>query len=864
MKKTYLLDNTQREHVMTSLLKQYGSLRNLEFLSFSSWLEKQGKPGRDSLDLLHAKRILDQNKEQFELLRPMLDYPDTIRALWRLAKELHDYAIDAATLPEVTQKDHEVKRALALLHPLSTARSDLNNQLDTRQDIASLVLYPEAYTPFQHRLVQRLADKGATVLDFPVRIPADHHFYHGLNQRQECEACAQWLLNHSLDDAVIILCDPNEIHVLQTVFERYQIPLQSTLQQINPEASNFIKLYTYFSKPSLSGLLDILENQLLPLTSSLDFAAYIRRFDLDLNAITAPFNHVQALVNPILDPREYQALLRQEEQAEATRQELMVLLAVPAVPFRACVEGSYQLLCRIHPTMDLAVISTYLSTHMEILETLDHPEPLFFDQLKRLTSSQGPHEGIEVRDLHHLPVNGSRTILVLSANQAHFPGISLASGLIDETYLAQIEGYPPMSERIQQQTRYLHHLYTLSDTLVISFVDGDYQGKSRDVAYEAEEAMRPYTTLERWPLIQHSQIIPQMNHQLTPETAHALFFKDNILKGSISRFETFFSCPFRFFLNYGLGLDDLDDTHFETRILGTVQHALMQALTTTYNKAYPNVSDSVLETLIDPFIQRLIDLYPKRKPHYLYVKTTLMASMRDTLDFLKGYEEKVEFKPAYSEWHFDHPDLGEKLKALHLTGIVDRIDSTEDGFILIDYKSSAHDLKEDSVKAGEQLQLLTYGWIVEKLLGKPVYGVYYLNLKEPRLSGSYASFSSTKGLVYQSEDNLEATWISKRRFSGWTFHSLNGLLHDPIYIKGFKLSKSNEVESPLMNADRIKTLLEELYRYLLDELASGRIPVDPADEHCRYCHYQSICHVLSPYKKSEPLLMKDVSLKESH
>lgn len=68
--------------------------------------------------------------------------------------------------------------------------------------------------------------------------------------------------------------------------------------------------------------------------------------------------------------------------------------------------------------------------------------------------------------------------------------------------------------------------------------------------------------------------------------------------------------------------------------------------------------------------------------------------------------------------------------------LFDRIDTCLNDLRILDYKSSAKTLSEARVKAGLQLQLLTYLIIAVRKLGLQPAGAYYCSLKNETISVS--------------------------------------------------------------------------------------------------------------------------------
>ena len=198
------------------------------------------------------------------------------------------------------------------------------------------------------------------------------------------------------------------------------------------------------------------------------------------------------------------------------------------------------------------------------------------------------------------------------------------------------------------------------------------------------------------------------------------------IKGSVTRFETFAGCPYRFFLQYGLRLNERYDFRVSSADRGTVIHNAMHNL---YNKmtasgvTWRTVGEDDLKKLGGDAFDEEGKLYCDDKFHQSMRTSYKLKRMRriflNTIGYMRSQMKAGDFDQAESEWTFDEtiaPSVTkiplDNQREISLTGRVDRIDRcVDDGttFVkILDYKNSSRELDLSKVYYSLELQLLTY------------------------------------------------------------------------------------------------------------------------------------------------------------
>ena len=197
------------------------------------------------------------------------------------------------------------------------------------------------------------------------------------------------------------------------------------------------------------------------------------------------------------------------------------------------------------------------------------------------------------------------------------------------------------------------------------------------------------------------------------------------IRGSISRFESFASCPMRQYLSYGLGLSERETGDFDNMKRGQVAHDAMETygrLIVGIGKNYTDITDAERESLIDKAIDEAIkninDAELKESKRKEYLINTVRKILLRTTEQLKNNAIQSGYTPKKNECKFILSKDGNERIALDngrsmlFTGKIDRLDTKETddtiSYRVVDYKSSPRELKLEKVYEGLTIQLITY------------------------------------------------------------------------------------------------------------------------------------------------------------
>lgn len=852
--KIIIAEPYQKNNILHTIANQQeGIVTDVQVLSLSTAMnEDRDDP---TAVLLQLKETLSQQQNSFPIYRDMLKYPAFLKEVLSFGRECLLWGIQKTDLPADNDNEKELQKILAAVFSLNLAEKKIYaNHASimaelTEQDIT---LWPAFYNQeYQYEIFQQLAKK------FPVtKVPQTPKQFlrYGLNTRQEIEAVAQQICRTNQPCNVILTNYSVQYPVLKQVFERYGIPFSCISEETTLHIPHiFAALCTFGWKK--------------------DKASFLQTLKLNAYVSCCPLYLIDYLDQRMTDvslPKQIAAVVQQSpfvKEAAAYQQ-----LDDAVTDYMTKIQEDYDLLLSSSTPADIFMHayhvlqkSSYLKEKNELragmiirntlqasLPILTETEvPFLIETIDAMHSSASINltDFCMVTDLHH-PVCTRQISYVLGCSGRNYPGFPAMRGLFDESYVARTKKYPTLTVR---HTSYMEQLSWIANSaskeLYYSYAANDYAGHEIELALEVESLFPPKSAM-KWQLDVLRQK-PPLDHVLTPETAKVLFTKDNVISGSISTIERYFNCPYAYYIQSGLNVRGPQLKANDAASIGSIQHSFLENGVKQYQKTYPKITEKEIYTFLEPYFDTLKITHPNETERLTVTEERMVQGLQTSLLFLADMEANTSFTPAMTEQAFKE----EIVDGVLLRGVIDRIDTCNDLIRVLDYKSSSHKLQEKNVKAGQSLQLLSYLIIAQKMTGKKPLGAYYFSLKDAGFAVEAASIShNVVRDVPLSEDLLKERFIKERRLCGWTFDD-----------RSVELDQDNKHivnGTKLMDYDLAKKCMEEIYAYFQQHLLNGRIPLSPVDGACAFCDYPSICRFAGAYRPLEPLVMKDVSLKQ--
>lgn len=364
----------------------------------------------------------------------------------------------------------------------------------------------------------------------------------------------------------------------------------------------------------------------------------------------------------------------------------------------------------------------------------------------------------------------------------------------------------------------------------------------------------------------------------------------NKLNTSVSQLERYRSCPFSYYLQYGLKLKEKEELKIQSFNTGSFMHETIDEFF-EYVREEQILLTQIEEDKIKEIVSQIIDKNLNLSKNYIFTAT---AKYKVLVKRLKRIVSKAlkyiietliysDFDIEGTEIEFNkkgkYPPIVLELdngKKVEITGKIDRIDTadSDDGKYLriIDYKSSSKNIDLNEVYAGLQIQLLTYTDAICKAEDIMPAGVFYFSLLEQMI----------KADKKVSDEEIENMIRKNFRMKGLILADVkiikmndNTLKTGSSKIVPAAITQSgtvNEKWTNGVNKEQFKILQDYIDKTIKDiskEILSGKIDLKPYNKKgktpCEYCSYKSICGFNTKqngnqynyiYKKSKDDLIK--------
>ena len=263
---------------------------------------------------------------------------------------------------------------------------------------------------------------------------------------------------------------------------------------------------------------------------------------------------------------------------------------------------------------------------------------------------------------------------------------------------------------------------------------------------------------------------------ITPDQAARLYQSRAM---SISRVETFGSCPWRHLLQYGLDLFPTATYVFERNEQGTFNHDVIKMFLDEAMKLpeWPDISEHQQNVLLNRILRERVKQWEggilRSDIVHRFQGVSIIHGVRTSIaSLMRSFQQKPHFLPMAAEVPFGMPDVKSAFNlppisittadgaVIAFSGRIDRIDKLvlPDGktyFMIVDNKMSSRDVKQNSIIAGLQLQLPLYIRAAQNgLNGYEAAGGLYQPVKDVLVDGDDAG-----KIIAQIDKDLQTSGI---------------------------------------------------------------------------------------------------------
>lgn len=319
---------------------------------------------------------------------------------------------------------------------------------------------------------------------------------------------------------------------------------------------------------------------------------------------------------------------------------------------------------------------------------------------------------------------------------------------------------------------------------------------------------------------------------------------------SASQFECYFNCPFKHYANYVLKLRRREEAKLEVSDLGTYLHAIAEQYFTDPKccEYTPDEQRVIVYEIYDKLCQENKKLaILTSQPTGMSLKNKITSRAWFMIQKLTQKMQYTKFRPYACEKKFGFGEEGDLPavaidngnRVINIKGIIDRIDTYQDKFFVIDYKSKSHiDFKPKNVLFGDRIQMLIYIMAVATQDSFTPAGMFYVLMNDKYVNPKDDAEKRFRyvGYVDASEDNIAD--LDNRLTQDADVKSDLFDLKRTVSAKGSKLSgsilTSKEIEA---TCDYVKKLIAKAAK----EIDEGYAEPKPLKDGCKYCDYKNMC-----------------------
>ena len=298
-------------------------------------------------------------------------------------------------------------------------------------------------------------------------------------------------------------------------------------------------------------------------------------------------------------------------------------------------------------------------------------------------------------------------------------------------------------------------------------------------------------------------------------------------KTGASRADTFYSCKYRYFCQYGLNAKPAKHNDFSAPEIGTYTHYVLENVVKAVEEGagFEKADDELLLKLTDGFTARYIkeelEDFKEKNDRFKWLFNRIAANTRQVVLDTAGELRRSSFRPAGFEIKLD-------------SGRADRIDAWEnDGkkyVRIVDYKSGSKEFSLSDIFYGRSMQLLMYlNALTSAEESCAAAGAMYMPAKN-----KYLSFNHNPG-----DDEIEKDRAKENKITGIMLDE-NGI-PDAWNSSETKVTKVSPRQYELL-----KKHIDKKITSMSDEILSGNIEADPffkseSENACTFCDYKDCC-----------------------
>ena len=311
-----------------------------------------------------------------------------------------------------------------------------------------------------------------------------------------------------------------------------------------------------------------------------------------------------------------------------------------------------------------------------------------------------------------------------------------------------------------------------------------------------------------------------------------LYFTNN--KTSISQLETYFDCPYKYFLRYGLRLKENKDAKISGLDVGLIIHRIVEIFVDEIDR-FSKLNESEFFAEVEKLTLKTYEEFnvnqKKNKAALLFV----FDEAKRLCKYILKEQENSSFKAKKNEFEFKNENairINLEDEEICIEGKIDRIDKFQNYIRIIDYKTGNISSDFKSIYYGKKIQLISYLSAVSSEKDSKVAGVFYFPIhsdyvkNDEKIENNYKmrGFLLDDIDVLKHMDNTISFENPESEFVQLKIKTNKDNLKNGL----FEINHGNQ-KCYLSEKDfeKVKTYTEELCKKAIQEIRSGYIEPSP-------------------------------------
>ncbi len=294
---------------------------------------------------------------------------------------------------------------------------------------------------------------------------------------------------------------------------------------------------------------------------------------------------------------------------------------------------------------------------------------------------------------------------------------------------------------------------------------------------------------------------------------------------SYSKMNTYYECPFKYFCDNILKLNEFEN-NFDT-FVGSLFHDILSKI---YNKDFNYEKAKEEYFLNHPF--------NLTKENSLFLNR-LLNDFKYVIDNLKLFYNNTKYQNIETEKNIEIDIDGIKFK-----GIIDKVMSYNDNYVLIDYKTGTPNIDLRLIKYGLNLQLPIYIYLTRQIYpDAKITGLYLQHLLKPQQNKEEGVSSKE---VYDKSLKLKGYSIGNEDI----LKDFDPTYQNSDFIYGLKLTNNgfSSTSKVLTEKDflKLEEITKEQIQKCISNIKEAKFDIKPKivgreNISCPFCPYASVC-----------------------